>query len=158
VRLKYEELYYRYRQKVDLLTALKQQPGEELPDEADALSDFFAFLRAGGVGVNKEDQVLIVANSLDMLAFLHQKALPQDLAMIAGELRKKTQKTLTIGPWTNIAKSHYFDEVLVLVETRKKLLRILLSYCTTVLRIQAILDRIRIPIRHLKETRSGSDL
>jgi hypothetical protein len=92
VRLKYEELYYRYRQKVDLLTALKQQPGKELPDEADALSDFFDFLRAGSVGVNKEDQVLIVANSLDMLAFLHQKALPQELAMIAGGRRKTNKK------------------------------------------------------------------
>jgi hypothetical protein len=98
VRLKYEELYYRYRQKVDLLTALKQQPGEELPDEADALSDFFAFLRAGGVGANKEDQVLIVANSLDMLAFLHQKALPRDLAMIAGGLRKIQTKQLGLVP------------------------------------------------------------
>jgi hypothetical protein len=90
VRLKYEELYYRYRQKVDLLTALKQhQPGKELPDEAAVLSDFFAFLRAGGIGRNKEDQVLIVANSVDLLPFLHQKASTCDVAMIAGGFLKK---------------------------------------------------------------------
>jgi hypothetical protein len=85
-RLKYQELYYRYRQKVDLLMALKQNPDEELPDEAVVLSDFFAFLRAGGIGRNKEDQVLIVANSVDLLPFLHQKASPHDVAMIAGGL------------------------------------------------------------------------
>jgi hypothetical protein len=97
MRLKYEGLYYRYSQKVDLLTALKQrQPGggggKELRDEACVLADFFAFLRAGGVSAAKKGgQVIIVAHSLDLLPFLRQKASPRDVAMIAGMfLRQQT--------------------------------------------------------------------
>jgi hypothetical protein len=115
VRLKYEELYYRYSQKVDLLTALKQQPGKELPDEAAVLFDFFAFLRAGGIGTNKEDQVLIVANSVDLLPFLHQKASPCDVAMIAGGFSKKVIIRLLIS----FGKPFNFGAVPVLLEKEK---------------------------------------
>ena len=54
-----------------------------LASEADVLADFFAFLRAGGV--SSGEQVVVVANSTELLSLLRSKAAPQDLAMIAGE-------------------------------------------------------------------------
>jgi hypothetical protein len=69
---------------MDLLRTLKQHPDDQLASEASVLADFFAFLRAGGVSAMKGGQVIIVAHSLDLLPFLHQKASPRDVAMIAG--------------------------------------------------------------------------
>jgi hypothetical protein len=86
VRLKYQELYYKYRQNLDLLQTLRQQPDDQLACEASVLADFFDFLRAGGVSTRKGSKVIIVAHSLDLLPFLHQKASPGDVAMIAGVL------------------------------------------------------------------------
>jgi hypothetical protein len=90
VSLKYENLYYKYKQKTNLLMALKQQQqlGQRIPtaSEDSVLSDFFAFLHAGGVGESQErQQVVIVANSVDLLPLLHQKGSPADLAVIAGQ-------------------------------------------------------------------------
>jgi hypothetical protein len=89
VALKYEDLYYKYKQKTNLLMALKQQHqlGQRIPTDSEdsVLSNFFSFLRAGGVSVNKEGQVVIVANSLDLMPLLHIKASSDDLAMIAGQ-------------------------------------------------------------------------
>jgi hypothetical protein len=66
--------------------ALKQQQqlGQRIPtaSEESVLSSFFDFLRAGA---NKAGgQLVIVANSLDLLPLLHEKASSHDLAMIAG--------------------------------------------------------------------------
>jgi hypothetical protein len=88
IKLKYEDLYYKYKQKTNLLMALKQQQqlGQRLPaaNEETVLSDFFTFLKAGGVGVRKEEQVVIVANSVGLLSLLQLKASSDDLALIAG--------------------------------------------------------------------------
>jgi hypothetical protein len=88
VSLKYEDLYYKYKQKTNLLMALKQQQqlGQRIPtaSEESVLSDFFTFLRAGGVRKSQERQVVIVVNSTDLLPLLRQKASPDDLAVIAG--------------------------------------------------------------------------
>jgi hypothetical protein len=69
--------------------ALKQQHplGQRMPaaSEDSVLSEFFTFLRAGGVGVKKEDQLMIVVNSLDLMPLLLKKASSDDLAMIAGQ-------------------------------------------------------------------------
>jgi hypothetical protein len=90
VSLKYEDLYYKYKQKTNLLMALKQQHqlGQRIPtaSEDSVLSDFFTFLRAGGVGENQEKQVIIVVNSVDLLPLLHQKGSSDDLAMITGQI------------------------------------------------------------------------
>ena len=83
MRLKYQDLYYKYRQKVDLLKGLKQQEDQPPASEPSVLADFFAFLRAGGV--SSGEQVVVVANSTELLSLLRSKAAPQDLAMIAGE-------------------------------------------------------------------------
>jgi hypothetical protein len=68
--------------------ALKQQQqlGQRVPADSEdsVLSDFFAFLRAGGVSVKKESQVVIVMNSMDLLPLLQHKASSDDLALIAG--------------------------------------------------------------------------
>ena len=84
LRLKYQDLYYKYRQKVDLLKVLKQQEDQPPASEASVLTDFFAFLRARDVG--GDNQVVVVANSTELLPLLQSKAPPQDLAMIAGEM------------------------------------------------------------------------
>ena len=83
MRLKYQDLYYKYRQKVDLLKGLKQQEDQPPASEPSVLADVFAFLRAGGV--SRGEQVVVVANSTELLPLLRSKATLQDLAMIAGE-------------------------------------------------------------------------
>ena len=83
MRLKYQDLYYKYRQKVDLLKGLKQQEDQPPASEPSVLADFFAFLRAGGV--SSGEQVVVVANSAELLALFRWKATPRDLSMIAGE-------------------------------------------------------------------------
>ena len=54
-----------------------------LLSEAAVVADFFTFLRAGGVSCG--EQVVVVANSTELLPLLRSKATLQDLAMIAGE-------------------------------------------------------------------------
>jgi hypothetical protein len=89
VSLKYEDLYAKYKQKTNLLVALKQQQqlGQRVPtaSEESVLLDFFSFLRAGGVGASPNKQVVILVNSADLLPLLYQKASSDDLAVIAGQ-------------------------------------------------------------------------
>ena len=66
------------------MKVLKQKEDQPPASEARVLADFFAFLRAGGVKSGK--QVVVVANSTELLSLLRSKAAPQDLAMIAGEM------------------------------------------------------------------------
>ena len=87
VRLKYRDLYYKYRQKVDLLKVLKQEYDQPLASEPSVLADFFDFLRSGGV--TSGEQVVVVANSAELLPLLRWKAIPLDVALIAGKMVMK---------------------------------------------------------------------
>jgi hypothetical protein len=85
IRLQYEELYNKYKQKMDLLKVLKQQQQQQQPPpaaEAAVLADFLAFLRAG---LPNDEQVIIVANSTELLPLFCKKISTEDMAMIAGE-------------------------------------------------------------------------
>jgi hypothetical protein len=64
----------------------QQQLGERVPtaSEDSVLFDFFTFLRAGGAGAKKENQVVIITHSVDLLPLLQLKASSEDLALIAG--------------------------------------------------------------------------
>jgi hypothetical protein len=90
VSLKYEDLYYKYKQKTNLLMALKQQQqlGQRVrtASEDSVLADFFTFLKAGGVGASPEEQVVIVSNSVDLLPLLLQKVSTDALAVISGHV------------------------------------------------------------------------
>ena len=70
VRLKYRDLYYKYRQKVDLLKVLNQEYDQPLASEPSVLADFFDFLRSGGV--KSGEQVVVVANSAELLPLLQR--------------------------------------------------------------------------------------
>ena len=87
VRLKYRDLYYKYRQKVDLLKVLKQEYDQPLASEPSVLADFFDFLRS--CGVKSGEQVVVVANSAELLPLLRWKAIPLDVALIAGKMVMK---------------------------------------------------------------------
>jgi len=87
VSLKYQDLYYKYNQKVDILKALKQsetaKKSEDAPEhEEKVVASFFSFLasRCGG------GQVVLLANSTQLFPRLRQKASPQDIHMIAGQI------------------------------------------------------------------------
>ena len=113
MRLKYQDLYYKYRQKVDLLKVLKQKEDQPPASEARVLADFFAFLRAGGVKSGK--QVVVVANSTELLSLFHSKAAPEDLAMIAGEIigelerNKKANYAIVFKPFNTVLNGFFLS-------------------------------------------------
>ena len=89
------------------MKVLKQKEDQPPASEARVLADFFAFLRAGGVKSGK--QVVVVANSTELLSLFHSKAAPEDLAMIAGEIigelerNKKANYAIVCKPFKNLA-------------------------------------------------------
>jgi hypothetical protein len=80
MKLKHQKLYYNYKQKVDVLKALKQTETESLDSEATVLANFFAFLRSRSGG----EKVVLVTNSTDFLPLLRQKCFKRDLDIIGG--------------------------------------------------------------------------
>ena len=78
MRLKHQDLYYKYAQKVDILKALKQTEAHE--SEESVLAAFFTFLRAHSRG----EPLVVLVNSVQLLPLLRLKASQQDLDLIAG--------------------------------------------------------------------------
>ncbi len=78
MRLKYHDLYYNYSQKVDIIKALKQTEAQE--SEEHVLAAFFAFLRERSSG----DELVVLANSVQLLPLLHFKAGREDIKLLTG--------------------------------------------------------------------------